>query len=88
MKTRIIHNCAWLRVFGIDGITFYPFVFVRHDGIIPHELIHVEQVKRTGFVRFYLSYVLEFFAHWISCGDRNRAYRSISWEREAYGGKT
>lgn len=73
----------------MNGITLYPFIFLEktvHESqsVFRHEWIHIEQIQHYGFFRFYISYFLEFFALWIGLSNRRNAYRSISWEKDAY----
>lgn len=53
--------------------------------IVNHEKIHLAQMRETLFVGFYILYVLEWLVRLLSTGDSFNAYRSISFEREAYG---
>lgn len=36
------------------------------------------------YLPFFLWYVVEWMLRWAWCGDRMKAYRDISFEREAY----
>lgn len=49
---------------------------------INHESIHTEQMKELGYIFFYIWYVIEWF---IKLFTTKNAYKSISFEREAYG---
>jgi len=63
---------------GFTGIALYPFVFLRRGysaTIMRHELIHVWQVRKVGWLRFYLTYLLD------AC---KYEYREIPAEVEAY----
>ena len=60
---------------------------------INHESIHTEQIKELGYIFFYLFYFLEWMIKipfsWFYKQPKNRnirrvAYRSISFEQEAY----
>ena len=78
----------WLRPFvmrGVDGITIGRRIYVvRHDEILlRHEIAHVQQIARAGFVRFYWTYVIEYFRNRRRGMSRHDAYRNISFEREA-----
>lgn len=42
------------------------------------------QVRKEGFLKFYLKYVYEFFVNLFRYGKINKAYRNISYEKEAY----
>lgn len=52
--------------------------------IIAHELKHVEQYRRLGTVRFVVAYVREYLGNRRAGLSRAEAYRSVSFEREAY----
>jgi hypothetical protein len=44
-----------------DAITLYPFIFYRSPAAFrrwrDHEMIHVEQIRRYGWLRFYVLYL-------------------------------
>lgn len=73
-----------------NGMTLWPFVIVRYSHLaknkvfVNHEQIHLRQQLELLIVFFYLWYGLEFLFRWIKLGNRNLAYRNISFEREAY----
>src|SRR5690554_756120 len=75
---------------NFNGIALWPFVIVRNPDLcrdfifLNHERIHLRQQIELLVVFFYLWYGLEFLLRWISYGNRNIAYRNISFEREAY----
>lgn len=52
--------------------------------VVNHERIHTRQMHEMLFVPFYVWYGLEWFIRFIGCLNREKAYRSISFEREAY----
>lgn len=84
----------WLRPFltkGVVAITLGRNVYVAVAGmaqseleaLIRHELVHVRQIARLGFFRFYWRYVAEYVSlrrRGMSAGE---AYRNISFEIEA-----
>ena len=49
-----------------------------------HERIHLRQQLELLVVPFYLWYLLEYVYHYLRLRDPKRAYRAISFEREAY----
>lgn len=70
------------------AINLFGFLFVKKgkmdkvsDKVINHESIHSAQMKEMLWLFFYLWYVIEWFIRLFQKGD---AYRSISFEREAY----
>jgi hypothetical protein len=82
----------WMRPFlfrGVMALTLGRTIYVGQaagdiDRLIRHELVHVEQVGRLGFLRFLFRYGREYV------GNRRRglksaeAYRRISFEEEAF----
>ena len=72
---------------GYTAMTVYPFIFARKPLstiTLNHEYIHGEQQKETLLIFFLLLYVLEYIIKLIITFNFNRAYESISFEREAY----
>lgn len=89
-RVRIRHE-HWLpQLLGINGITLYPFILLAgRNGMLPrtlykHEMIHIEQVRTVGFVRFYLSYLLYYLAARVEGLRKQEAYYQIPYEKEAY----
>ena len=73
------------------NITLYPFIFLtgsleeaKDTKILHHEFVHIDQIERLGIIRFYLFYAAEFLYHFYQTRSWDRAYRSISFEKEAY----
>lgn len=52
--------------------------------VINHELIHTAQMRELLFIPFYLLYVLEWMYRLVEYRNFDKAYRNISFEREAY----
>ena len=52
--------------------------------VINHELIHTYQQREMLYIPFYLWYVVEWLVKLAYYRNWMRAYRSISFEREAY----
>ena len=72
-----------------SAVTIWPFVFVRKNAwysndIDRHERIHGRQQLEMLLLLFYLWYGLEYLVRLCIMRDRDRAYRSISFEQEAY----
>ena len=85
---RIIHSNI-LTPKGYKAITILNVIFVRKGcdmtmEDVNHENIHWEQEKELAFVGFYLLYVLEFLIRLLVMRNWHKAYRNISFEREAY----
>ena len=75
---------------GFKAINLFGVLFVRNgctmsESDINHEMIHTAQMKEMGYVFFYIWYLVEWLVKLVKLGDSNKAYRAISFEREAYG---
>ncbi|MBT8204519.1 MAG: hypothetical protein KJO20_04020 [Eudoraea sp.] len=72
------------------GISLWPFILLKEiqlkedARLINHERIHLRQQIEMLIFPFYLWYVLEWGIRFIRCGDAKKAYRNLSFEREAY----
>lgn len=75
---------------GYRGLTFFPFVFVKHRldkenvFFINHERIHIRQQLELLVLPFLIWYFFEFCLRWIYYRNWDLAYKNISFEREAY----
>jgi hypothetical protein len=73
---------------GPDGMALFPFILVRkpnpHPTLLNHERIHLRQQAELGIVPFYVWYVVEYVIRRFQYRDHYRAYRNISFEREAF----
>lgn len=74
---------------GYSAITLLFWMFVRKGTniskhTINHENIHFEQEKELLFVLFYIIYCIEYIIKVIITFNHDKAYRSISFEQEAY----
>ncbi|MFM9988554.1 hypothetical protein [Flavobacterium sp.] len=72
------------------GLTFFPFIIIK-DGcdksnviLINHEKIHIRQQLELLILPFYVWYFLDFLIKMIRYKDKNKAYKNIIFEREAY----
>ena len=71
-------------------MTLWPFVLLRESRLkddailINHERIHLRQQIQMLILPFYIWYGLEFLIRLIIYRDKNRAYRNLAMEREAY----
>jgi len=72
------------------GLAIYPFIFLKNkslstnETLINHERIHLKQQLELFWIFFFLWYIIEFVFHLIRYRKWNKAYHSISFEREAY----
>ena len=93
---KIIYNDKFLRLFSVfmhvEGITLYPFIILRkrfknslgNKVVKNHEMIHIKQQIELLVVGFYFLYILEYLIRLILYQDTEKAYKSISFEKEAY----
>ena len=83
----------WLRLVlmrGMAGITLGRRIYLARDvggrqmeRLLRHELAHVSQIARHGFIRFYWRYLVEYVRYRRAGLSSIEAYRSISFEKEA-----
>lgn len=74
---------------GFTYVNIFGVLFTRRDKPISdvtlnHELIHTEQMKEMLYVFFYICNLIEWLVRLIILRDSHKAYRAISFEREAY----
>lgn len=75
---------------GYRGITLFPFIFLlrkedkRNMILVNHEKIHIRQQLELLIVPFFIWYGVEFLVRLVQFKNWSRAYRNISFEREAY----
>jgi len=73
-----------------NGMTIYPFIFLKDKSLISnsilinHERIHLKQQIELLWIFFFIWYAIEFLWHLVRLRNWNKAYRSISFEKEAY----
>lgn len=88
MKIKLVKNSKFARIIKVDGIVVFPFIFFAEARpgvkIINHELIHILQVRREGFIRFYFNYLKEYAQFRLKGFNHAESYLSISYEIEAY----
>ncbi|WP_312075798.1 hypothetical protein [Chryseobacterium sp.] len=74
----------------INGITLYPFIFIKNPEdktnavLINHEKIHLRQQLELLVIFFYLAYIIEYYFWFFKLKNPHKAYRRISFEMEAY----
>lgn len=75
---------------GYRGITLFPFIILKNPFdkankvLVNHEKIHIRQQLEFLIIPFFLWYFIEYGIRLIQYKNKNRAYRNISFEREAY----
>lgn len=91
---------VWSKIIPIKGfaaVNIFGVVFVREEAqtyfdydpnsytrMINHEGIHTKQMQELLFMPFYVWYLLEWVVRLVMYRDMRKAYRNISFEREAY----
>uniref|UniRef100_UPI0039A63F3E hypothetical protein n=1 Tax=Ornithobacterium rhinotracheale TaxID=28251 RepID=UPI0039A63F3E len=85
----LIISTKWLAK-NVRAMAVFPFILVRERALrgnatlINHERIHLRQQAELLVIFFYLWYFAEYLYHYAKLRDSYRAYRRISFEREAY----
>lgn len=73
---------------GYVGFAVYPFIFIKKgratDVVINHEKIHLRQQKELLIIVFFIAYALNYLVNLFIYKNSDKAYRNISFEREAY----
>lgn len=75
-------------------MVIWPFIFVRDKTIqinpilLNHEKIHFRQQIEMLWIFFFIWYATEFIIHLIRFRNWDKAYRSISFEKEVYTHET
>ncbi len=75
---------------GFRGMTVFPFVVVRDQNaqdylaLMNHERIHLRQQLELLVLPFFVLYGLDYLAKLIRYRDKDKAYRNVVFEREAY----
>ncbi len=86
MRNYHFYNSRFAKLLGYN-ITLYPAIFFigtpTKDGIA-HEMCHVAQIEEVGVIRFYVSYLLYYFAERVRGRTAYKAYKNIPYEEEAY----
>ncbi|MEH6408490.1 MAG: hypothetical protein V7767_14525 [Leeuwenhoekiella sp.] len=79
---------------GYTGFACWPFIIARDKNLkndpifINHERIHLKQQLELLIIPFYFWYGLEFIVRYFQYKNAYKAYRNISFEREAYTKET
>ena len=91
MKVRRKYNNWIPQLFNIGAITLYPFILFSRtvasiktrysspEELFKHEFIHVEQVRRMGWFKFYFKWLVE---------NRKTGYKQNKYELEAWERQT
>ncbi len=57
---------------------------MKDECLIRHEKIHLEQQKEMLVIPFYICYTLEYFIKILKYKSHYKAYKNISFEKEAH----
>ena len=91
---KFLDNISWF--FKVGGISLFPVVVLRErykdnpklkyglQRIETHETIHFQQQLEMLVIPFYIIYILEYVIKALYYFNIEKAYRNISFEREAY----
>lgn len=72
------------------GLSLWPFILIKEiqlkedARLINHERIHLRQQIEMLIVPFYFWYIMEWVIRFLIYRDAKKAYRNLSFEREAY----
>lgn len=75
---------------GYTAIALFPFILLREKSLLGnkvllnHERIHLRQQAELLVLPFYIWYAAEYLVRFALYKDHSKAYRNISFEREAY----
>lgn len=74
-----------------SAMCIWPFLFVspgndvsEHSVILNHERIHARQQLEMLWLFFFMWYGAEYFARLLYCRNHYKAYRTLSFEQEAF----
>ncbi len=91
VKVKCIYNSRFAKLINVLGITLYPFIFMSFsreqslkEHVVQHEFIHVRQIRKNGWLPFYLSYLYQYFRNRFKGLGADKSYGDIDWEKEAY----
>ncbi|MDH1602102.1 hypothetical protein [Empedobacter sp. GD03739] len=71
-------------------MAIFPFILLRNKedkndlNLVHHERIHIIQQIEMLVLPFFIWYLTEYAIRLIQYRDQHKAYRNISFEREAY----
>jgi hypothetical protein len=88
--TMWIIQSKYLTPKNFSAIVIFPFLITRDRNLcsnkvlMNHEKIHFRQIVELLVVPFYVCYAIEFLCRFLYYRDKLKAYRNISFEREAY----
>jgi hypothetical protein len=81
-----IQNNFIAKLLKVRAITLYPFILYAgkiEPRVQFHEYVHVRQIKKLGWFKFYYRYIDEYCLFRFNGLTHNQACINISFEREA-----
>lgn len=91
MKVKFVFNQKWVKWFGVEAITLYPFVFCAlsperalNTFLLSHEIVHLQDIRTQGFFSFYWTYLISFAANFLKTKNYWYSYHNIPHEVKAY----
>ena len=79
---------------GYSGLTLFPFILLGDKTakdnmvLINHEKIHIRQQLQMLVLPFFVWYGIEFLIRLLQYKDVKKAYKNISFERQAYANES
>lgn len=89
MNIRVKYDHWYPKLINVDGITIYPWILYADvkeqvDPILyKHEMVHVGQIRKEGWLTFYFKYLASFCHNFLRY-SYDDAYMAIPYEIEAY----
>lgn len=88
IRNNFLLKMLTIRSFSAAGLTIFPFIFIENKkthrlSLINHERIHIHQQLELLVFGFLILYFFEYIRNRFTM-SAEKAYRSISFEREAY----
>jgi len=77
------------KLLNVYGVTLGKYVYYRmgsefiSDRLRSHEMVHVEQFRKYGFIRFLYLYFKEYIGYRLNGFSHYQAYYEISFEKDA-----
>ena len=94
MKSMKVIGSGFIPFRGFTAINLFGIIVVRKEHlpisnrILHHEAIHTHQIKELLYVGFYVWYVTEWLIRLLIFRNFNKAYKTISFEKEAFQNDT
>jgi len=90
MKIRRKYNNWIPKILRVGAITLYPFILWSRDKtflnenmdytkrVFKHEYVHIDQVRRMGWFKFYFKYLVEQY----HTGYKQNRYELEAWDKQ------